>query len=71
MVDYIIGHISSMEASLPSLNKWLTSNDLKVNASKSQLIIFGSRQNLQSMLAVSYRFETRGWSHVRRQGISA
>ena len=38
--------ISRMEDSLASLNDWFSANALKVNASKTQLIVFGSRQKL-------------------------
>ena len=49
--------ISRMEASLEALNKWFHSNALKVNASKTQLMIFGSRQNLKHLppVVVSFR----------------
>lgn len=51
------GLISRMEASLETLNKWFHSNALKVNASKTQLMIFGSRQNLKHLppVVVSFR----------------
>ena len=50
------GLISRMEASLETLNKWFHSNALKVNASKTQLMIFGSRQNLKHLPpVVSFR----------------
>ena len=39
--------ISRMETSLASLDTWFRANSLKVNASKTQLIVFGSRQNLR------------------------
>ena len=53
----VSGLISRMEASLEALNKWFHSNALKVNASKTQLMIFGSRQNLKHLppVVVSFR----------------
>ena len=49
--------ISRMEVSLASLNEWFCANALKVNASKTQLIVFGSRQNLRKLpdFRVSFR----------------
>ena len=46
-----------MEDSLASLNNWFSANALKVNASKTQLIVFGSRQNLRKLpdVRVSFR----------------
>ena len=41
--------ISRLEASLASLNDWFCANALKVNATKTQLIVFGSRQNLRKL----------------------
>ena len=41
--------ISRMEVSLASLNDWFCANALKVNAGKTQLIVFGSRQNLRKL----------------------
>ena len=41
--------ISRMENSLASLNQWFSANALKVNGDKTQLIAFGSRQNLQNL----------------------
>ena len=43
------GLISRMEVSLASLSDWFCANALKVNASKTQLIAFGSRQNLRKL----------------------
>ena len=43
--------ISRMEASLESLDGWFCGNALKVNTSKIQLMVFGSRQNLRKMSA--------------------
>ena len=41
--------ISSMENSLASLAQWFCANALKVNANKTQLIVFGNRQNLRNL----------------------
>ena len=43
------GLISRMEASLASLDTWFCANALKVNTAKTQLMVFGSRQNLSSL----------------------
>ena len=49
--------ISRMEASLVSLNAWFNANALKVNATKTQLMVFGSRQNLRNLpdIKISFR----------------
>ena len=49
--------ISRMEASLASLNDWFSTHALKVNASKTQLMVFGSRPNLRKLpeFNVSFR----------------
>ena len=41
--------ISSMENALASLDTWFSANALKVNANKTQLIVFGNRQNLRNL----------------------
>ena len=41
--------IAKMETSLASLDIWFRSNSLKVNASKTQLIVLGNRQNLRTV----------------------
>ena len=43
------GLIARMEASLASLNAWFCAHGLKVNAAKTQLMVFGSRQNLSTL----------------------
>ena len=52
--------IARMEGSLASLDVWFRANALKVNASKTQLMVFGSRQNLRGvpMIEVRFRGET-------------
>ena len=40
--------VSSMETALAALDSWFRANSLKVNASKTQLIVFGTRQYLQN-----------------------
>ena len=51
------GLTSRMEASLSSLNVWFSSHALKVNATKTQLMVFGSRQNLRNLpdFKISFR----------------
>ena len=39
--------VGRMETALAALDSWFRANSLKVNASKTQLIVFGTRQNLQ------------------------
>ena len=41
--------ISRMETSLASLSDWFCTHALKVNAGKTQLIVFGSRPNLKKI----------------------
>ena len=50
------GLTSRMECSLASLSHWFRSNSLKVNANKTQLAIFGSRQNLRSLPEMQVSF---------------
>lgn len=56
----LTGLTSRMEASLASLNEWFSAHSLKVNASKTQLMVFGSRQNLRNLpeLRISFRDAT-------------
>ena len=51
------GLTSRMETSLSSLNVWFSSHALKVNATKTQLMAFGSRQNLRNLpdFKISFR----------------
>ena len=51
------GLTSRMEASLSSLNVWFSSHALKVNATKTQFMVFGSRQNLRNLpdFKISFR----------------
>ena len=48
--------VSRMESCLASLDLWFRCNSLKVNASKTQLMVFGSRQNLRSVSTLEVRF---------------
>ena len=48
--------VSRMESCLASLDLWFRGNSLKVNASKTQLMVFGSRQNLRSVPTLEVRF---------------
>ena len=41
--------ISRLESALSSLDQWFRANGLKVNADKTQVIAFGSRQSLRSL----------------------
>ena len=49
--------ITRMETNLAALDRWFRANALKVNASKTQLITFGNRQNLRTVqhFTVSFR----------------
>ena len=51
------GLIARMEASLASPNAWFCAHGLKVNAAKTQLMVFGSRQNLSTLpnFKISFR----------------
>ena len=50
------GLISAMESALSKLYAWFCANDMKVNATKSQMIVFGTRQQLRDIPPVSVRF---------------
>ena len=54
--DDITALVSRMESSLASLDVWFRANSLKVNASKTQLMVFGSRQNLRGAPTIEVRF---------------
>ena len=45
-----------MEHTLESLDTWFHSQGLKVNTGKTELILFGSRQNCRGLDPVSIRF---------------
>ena len=45
-----------MESSLASLDLLFRGNALKVNASKTQLMVFSSRQNLRGVPTIEVRF---------------
>ena len=51
--------IGRMETALASLDTWFRANSLKVNANKTQLLMFGSSQNLRtlsnSQMSVTFR----------------
>ena len=61
--------ISRMEASLVSLNAWFNANALKVNATKTQLMVFGSRQNLRYLPDIKISFRDAElqptWARIR------
>ena len=64
--------IVSMEQALTSLDVWFHSHGLKVNSSKTELIVFGSRQNCRGMAPVSIRFRddvVREGPTVRNLGV--
>ena len=50
--------ISSMENTLSAVSDWFCSNSMKVNASKTQLIVFGTRNVLRDLPPVQLRFGT-------------
>ena len=54
--DDLRGLTSRMERSLESLSRWFISHALKVNANKTQLAVFGSRQNLRSLPDIEVNF---------------
>ena len=64
--------IECMERTLSSLDTWFLANSLKVNASKTQLMMFGSGPNLRSLpqVEVCFRGETLGTElSVRNLGV--
>ena len=48
--------IATMEQTLQSLDVWFHSQGLKVNTGKTELIVFGSRQNCRGLAPTSIRF---------------
>ena len=48
-----------MEQALSSLDLWFRANSLKVNPDKTQLIVFGSRQNLRNVTPFGVKFRER------------
>ena len=48
--------IATMEQILNNLDIWFHSNGLKVNTGKTELIVFGSRQNCRGLDPISIRF---------------
>ena len=62
----------SMELNLNSLSKWFCKNGMKINAEKTQLIVFGTRQNLRQLPPVSIQFmgaTVTGSPSVRNLGV--
>ena len=51
--------IERMEQALFSLDLWFRANSLKVNPDKTQLIAFGSRQNMRNMASFGVKFRER------------
>ena len=48
--------VARLEVTLDALSDWFAANGLKVNAEKTQLMTFGSRQNLRGLPDISVRF---------------
>lgn len=64
--------IRTLEAALESVNDWFASRKMKVNAKKTQLIVFGTAQMLRGVPPVEIRFggETITETHqVRNLGV--
>ena len=64
--------VASMERTLFELSLWFGKNGLKVNADKTQLIVLGSRQNIQRLPSVSVKFmgaTVAGSPTVRNLGV--
>ena len=70
--DDLRGLTSRMERSLQSLSRWFNSHALKVNANKTQLAVFGSRQNLRSLPDITVTFcgvDLKPQAEVRNLGV--
>ena len=66
------GLISRMEVSLASLNEWFSAHALKVNTTKTQLMVFGSRQILRNLPDFTISFcdaELQPSAQVRNLGV--
>ena len=64
--------VARMEHALACLDTWFLANSLKVNAAKTQLMMFGSRQNLRTVppIVINFRGETLGTElSVRNLGV--
>ena len=57
--------ITSMETALSAVSDWFGSNSMKVNTSKTQLIIFGTKNTLNDLPPVQLRFGTSVVSESR------
>ena len=71
--DDLRGLTSRMETSLDSLSNWFRSHRLKVNAKKTQLIIFGSRPNLRRLPELAVNFsgtQLKPVAEVRNLGVT-
>ena len=65
--------VSRLETSLASLDLWFRANSLKVNADKTQVIIFGSHQNIRRLPAVTVQFggvELEPCKEVKNLGVT-
>ena len=61
-----------MESTLLGISQWFGKNGLKVNAGKTQLIVLGSRQNIQRIPSVTVKFmgaTVAGSPTVRNLGV--
>ena len=66
------GLISRMEVSLASLNEWFNAHALKVNTTKTQLMVFGSRQIWRNLPDFTISFcdaELQPSAQVRNLGV--
>ena len=64
--------IATMERTLQSLDVWFHSQGLKLNTGKTELIVFGSRQNCRELAPTSIRFRDdtiRAGPTVRNLGV--
>ena len=50
--------LSSMESTLSKVSDWFSSNSMKVNTAKTQLIVFGTRNTLRDLPPVQLKFGT-------------
>ena len=48
--------VTRMETTLAALSDWFAANGLKVNATKTELIAFGSRQSMRNLPDINVRF---------------
>lgn len=58
--------VKTMEAALDSLGHWFASRKMKVNAEKTQFIVFGTQQNLANQPPVTVRFNGKTITETRQ-----